>query len=82
MNLGLLFFDQADQFVVLLDGFERLDVNRLARGAGAVNHAGDAALQLGADGNDEAVAADGDEVFLRCAFRAELAQGGAQATLR
>ena len=31
MNLGLLFFNQADQLVVLLDGFERLDVDRLAR---------------------------------------------------
>ena len=79
VNLGLLFFDQAHQFVVLLDGFQRLDVNRLPRGAGAVNHAADAPLQLGADGNDEAVAANGDEVFLGCAVLGELAQGGAQA---
>ena len=33
VNLGLLLFDEAHQFVVLLDGFERLDVNRLPRGA-------------------------------------------------
>ena len=56
---------QADEFVVLLDGFKRLDIDGLPRGAGAVNHAGDAPLELGANGNHEAVAANGDEVFLR-----------------
>ena len=70
---------QADQFVVLLDGFERFDVNGLARGAGAVNHAGDTPLQFGADGNHEAVAANGDQVFLRRASRGELAKRGAEA---
>ncbi len=78
VDLGLLFFEQADQLVVLLDGFERLDVDGLAGGAGAVDDAGDAALELAADGNDEAIAANGDEVFLRGAFDGELAQGGAQ----
>jgi len=43
-----------------------------------VDNARDAALELGADGNDEAVAADGDEVFLGGAVRRELAQGGAE----
>ena len=65
VNFGLLFFDEADQFVVLLDGFERLNVDGLTGGTGAVDDAGDAALEFAADGNDEAVAADGDEVFLR-----------------
>ena len=78
MDLGLLFFDEADEFVVLLDGFERLDVDGLAGGAGAVDDAGDAALEFAADGNDEAVAANGDEVFLRGAFDGELAQRGAE----
>ena len=73
MNLGLLFFDEADQFVVLLDGFERLDENGLARGAGAVDNAGDAPLEFGANGNHEAVAADGDEIFLGCAVAGKLA---------
>jgi hypothetical protein len=50
MNLGLLFFDEADQLVVLLDGFERLDVDRLAGRAGAVDDAGDAALELARTG--------------------------------
>ncbi len=78
MNLGLLFFDEADEFVVLLDGFERLDVDGLAGGTGAVDDAGDAALELAADGDDEAVAADGDEVFLGGAVAGKLAQCGAK----
>ena len=64
MDFGLLFLDEADQLVVLLDGFEGFDVHCLAGGAGAVDYAADAALELAADGDDEAVAADGDEVFL------------------
>ena len=79
VNLGLLFFDEAHQLVVLLDGFQGLDVDGLPRGAGAVDDARDAALQLRADGDDEALAADGDEVFLGRAFLGELAQRGAQA---
>ena len=78
MDFGLLFFEEADEFVVLLDGFEGLDVDGLAGRTGAVDDAGDAALEFAADGNDEAVAADGDEVFLRGAFGGELAQGGAE----
>ncbi len=79
MDLGLFFFEEADEFVVLLDGFERLDVDGLAGRAGAVNHAGDAALEFAAHGDDEAVAANGDEVFLRGAVGGELAQRGAEA---
>jgi hypothetical protein len=71
VDLGLLFFEEADELVVLLDGFEGLDVDGLAGGAGAVDYAGDAALLLGFDGDDEAVAADGDEVFLGVAVGGE-----------
>ena len=39
MNLGLLFLDQANQFIILLDGFQRLNEDRLAGRTGAVNHA-------------------------------------------
>ena len=39
MDLGLLFFDEADEFVVLLDGFEGLDVDGLAGRTGAVDDA-------------------------------------------
>ena len=76
MNLSLLVFQQAHQFVVLLDGFERLHVDRLPRRAGAVNYAANTALQFRADRNDEAVAANGDEVFLGGSVIGELAQGG------
>ena len=81
MDLGLFFFEEADQFVVLLDGFEGLDIHGLARRAGAVHHAADAALELAAHGDDEAVAANGDDVFLRGAFGGKLAQGGAERLL-
>ena len=44
-----------------------------------MDHAADAPLELAANGNDEAVAANGDEVFLCGAFGGEFAQGGTQA---
>ena len=44
-----------------------------------MNDTTDAPLQFRADGNHEAVAADGDEVILGCAVAGELAQRGAQA---
>ena len=78
MDFGLFVFEEADEFVVLLDGFEGLDVYGLAGGAGAVNDAADTALEFAADGDDEAVAANGDEVFLRGAFGGELAERGAK----
>ncbi len=78
VDFGLLFFDEADELVVLLDGFEGFDENCLARRTGAMDDAGDAALELGTNGNDEAVAADGDEVFLSGAVGGELTQRGAQ----
>ena len=74
----MLFFDEADELVVLLDGFEWLHVDGLAGGACAVDDSGDAALEFRADGDDEAVASDGDEVFLGCAVGGELAQGGTE----
>ena len=43
--------------------------------------AGDTALEFAADGNDEAVTTDGDEIFLRGAFSRELAQRGAKGFL-
>ena len=79
VNLSLLFFDEPHQLVVLLDGLKRFDVDGLAGRTGAVHHAADAPLQLRADGNHKAIAADGDEVFLRRAVGGKLAQGGAKA---
>ena len=78
MDFGLFFFQEPDEFIVLLDGFEGLDIDRLTGGTGAVDDAGDAALELAAHRDDEAVAADGDEVFLRGAFAGELAERGAE----
>ena len=78
MDFSLFFFEEADELVVLLDGFEGFDVDGLAGRAGAMNDAGDAALELRADGDDEAVAANGDEVFLGGAVGGELAEGGAE----
>ncbi len=65
MNFGLLFFEQADEVVVELDGFEGFHVDGLAGGAGAVDDSLDAALELGFNRDDEALAADGDELVLR-----------------
>ena len=79
VNLGLLFVEEADEFVVLLDGFEGFDEDGLAGGRRAVDDAGDLAFELGFDRDDEAVAADGDEVFLGAAAFAQAAQGFAEA---
>src|SRR6185437_4142180 len=81
MDFRLLFLEESDELVVLLDGFKRFYINRLSRRAGAVNDAGDAALKLAAHGNDEALAADGDDLVLRRTFAAKPAQRGAQALL-
>jgi hypothetical protein len=78
VNLGLFFFEKPHQFIVLLDGLERLHVDRLAGRTCPVHDAGDAPLQFRANGNDEALAANGDQVFLSRAFRGELAKSGAE----
>ncbi len=81
VNLGLFFFEEADEVVVELDGFEGLDVDGLTGGAGSVDDALDAAFPLGFDGDDEALAADGDEVVLGAAAFGKAAQSGAKAFL-
>ena len=81
VDLALFIFEQADEFIVLLDGFQRLDEDGLAAGAGPVDNTMDATFLLGLDGNDEAVASDGDQLVLqRVAFR-EAAQIAAQRVL-
>ena len=79
VNLRLLFFDQPHQLVVLLDGLKRLHVHRLPRRTRAMNHARDAPLELRAHRNHKALAANGDDIVLRCAIARELAQRRAQA---
>jgi len=78
-DLALLFVEEALQFIVLLDGFERFHKNRLAGGGRSVDDAGDAATELGFDGDDEALAANGDELVLGGTFGRERAEGLAQA---
>jgi hypothetical protein len=79
MDLRLLFVEQTYKFVVLLDGIERFDEYGLPGRGRTVNDSGNLAFKLGFDGDDEAVAADGDEVFLGTAAFAQAAQRFAQA---
>ncbi len=74
MNLGELFVEQADEFVILIDGFEGFDVDGLAARAGAVDDSLYAAFLLDLDGDDEAFAADGDEFVLHGPAFGEAAQ--------
>src|SRR4029077_7293279 len=64
MDLGLFFIEQTDKFVVLLDGFERLEKDRLAARTGAVDDALYAPFLLDFDRDHKALAADGDELVL------------------
>jgi hypothetical protein len=79
VDLGLLLVEQADELVVLLDGFEGLDEDGLPGRGRPVDNAGDAALELHFDRDDEAVAANGDEVILCAAAFAEATQRPAEA---
>src|SRR6266853_4085325 len=77
-DFGLLFFQQTDEIVVLLNGFQRLDKHGLAAGAGAVHHAINTLTLLGFYGDDEALTADGDQLVLDGAAFGEPAQVAAQ----
>src|SRR5271163_1210632 len=81
MNLREFFVEEANEFVILLDGFERLDVNSLAAGAGAVNDALYAAFLLDFYRDDETFATDGDELVLYGAAFGEAAEISAQGIL-
>ncbi len=81
VDFGLFVVEQAREFVVLLDRLHGLEVDGLAAGAGAVKDAADLALELGLDGDDEALAAHGDEVALRFPAFAELCERLAEAFL-
>src|ERR1700723_974428 len=81
MNLGELFVEQADEFVILIDGFEGFDVDGLAARAGAVDDSLYAAFLLDLDGDDEAFAADGDELVLHGAAFGEAPQISAEGFL-
>src|SRR3954468_7717113 len=74
VDLFAFVFDEADEVIVLLDGLHRLDVDSLAARAGAVDDAGHASFLLGFDRDDEALAADGDQLILPRAGLGEAAQ--------
>src|SRR5438270_2039432 len=70
MNLLEFLFEQANQFVVLFDGFERFDEDGLSAGTRAMDYALYAAFLLDLNGDHETFAADGNElVSHRTAFR-------------
>jgi hypothetical protein len=81
MDLDQFFFQQADQFVVLLDGFQRFDENGLSAGACAMDYALNTALLLGLNGDDESLAADRYELVLHCAVIGQAAQKAAKGIL-
>src|SRR5258707_166734 len=81
MNLGLFFIQQADEFVVLLDGFERLDKDGLSAGTGAVDDALHAAFLLDFYRDHETLAADGNEFILHGPAFGEFAQVAAEGFL-
>ena len=64
VDFGLLLVEEAEEFVVGLDGLHWLDEDSLAGGGRAVDDAGDAAAEFGLDGDDEAIAAEGDDLVL------------------
>ena len=72
VDLAHLLFGEADQFVVEIDGFQRLDEEGVAAGAGAVDDAIHLAPLPGDEGHHEALVADGDELLLQDAFVAVL----------
>ncbi len=79
MHFAHLLFGEPHQFVVQVDGFERLDEQRVAAGAGAVDHAIELAALPGDHRHHEALVADGDELFLQHAFFAVRFAGSARA---
>ena len=78
VDLAHLLFGEAHQFVVEVDGLERLDEERVAAGTGGVDHAIDLAALSGDHRDHEALVADGDELLLQHAFLAVGAQEALQ----
>src|ERR1700727_2911374 len=81
MNPGLLFIQQTDKLIVLLDSLKRLDEDSLARRRRAVNDARNSALELGFNRNHEAVATNRDEIVLRASALAQPAKRSAKTLL-
>ena len=71
-NLSRFLFPQAHHLVVQVDGFERLQKNRLPGAAGGVNDPLGADARVRADGHHQPAAAQGDVVLLQGAARGSL----------
>jgi hypothetical protein len=69
-DLARFLFAEPHQFVIEVDGFERLDEQRASARTGAVNDAFELAALAGDDRHDEALVAYGDELLLQDAFLA------------
>ena len=65
MDFAGFFFGEADEFVVEVDGFHRLDEEGVAAAAGSVDDSVDAAFAAGDNRDYKTVVADGDEIFLQ-----------------
>ena len=69
VDFRLLFIQQPDKFIVLLDGFKRFDEDGLSTGTRAMHHALYAPLLLDFYRNHETLAANCDQFILhRSAF--------------
>src|SRR5207244_11872547 len=69
MNLSLLFLQQSHELVILLNGFQRLDKNRLPARTRSMNYTLHSPLLLDFHRDDEALTPNGDEILLnRSAF--------------
>ena len=78
MNLRLLVVQEPHQIVVLLNRLQRLDENGLAAGRRSVRHSLHAPPLLDLHGDDEAIAANRDQLFLHGAAFGEPPQITAQ----
>src|SRR5947209_17593480 len=81
MNFRLLFVEEADQLVVLLDGLQRLEEDCLTAGAGAVDDTLHSPFLLGLNRNDKPFTADGYDFVLSSAAFGEMAQVAAERVL-
>ena len=81
MNLRLLFFKQPNQFVVLLNRLQRLDIDGLPAGTSSMNDTRNAPLRLRLDRNHEAFPTNRDQLVLNAATLRQPPQRLAQTLL-
>ena len=78
VDFRLFFVQQPDQFVILLDGFEGFDKNRLPAGTRAVDYALHPSFLFNFHGDNEPLAADRNQFVLQCAAFGKTPQIAAQ----